>query len=88
MLTFMKTKLRNQLNVHLYLGIQMLSQMFFTMKTSFLEQKTKVGKTTKFIMGNDERVTKFLQLPFVSMMIHACLDMVIHESTSNPLLGL
>ncbi len=41
----------------------MFSQKFFTIKTSFLKQQTKVGKTTKFIMGNDERVIKFYKYP-------------------------
>ncbi len=58
-LTIMKTKLRNQLTVHLELVIQMFSQKFFTIKTSLLEQQFKVGKTTKFVMGNDERFTEF-----------------------------
>jgi len=37
--------------MHLELVIQMFSQIFFTV--SFLEQQSKVGKTIKFIMGND-----------------------------------
>ncbi len=41
----------------------MFNQKFFTMKTSFLEQQTKVGKTTKFIMGNDGAITKFYNYP-------------------------
>jgi len=47
----MKTKLRNQLTMHLELVIQMFSQKFFTI--SFLEQQSKVGKTIKFVVGND-----------------------------------
>jgi hypothetical protein len=37
--------------MHLELVIQMFSQIFFTV--SFLEQQSKVGKTIKFVMGND-----------------------------------
>jgi hypothetical protein len=47
----MKTKLRNQLTMRLELVIQMFSQKFFTI--SFLEQQSKVGKTIKFVVGND-----------------------------------
>jgi len=37
--------------MHLELVIQMFSQKFFTI--SFLEQQSKVGKTIKFVVGND-----------------------------------
>jgi hypothetical protein len=41
----------------------MFSQKFFTMKTSFLEQQTKDGKSKKIIMGYDGGVTKFYNYP-------------------------
>jgi hypothetical protein len=78
----MKNKLRNQLTMHLELVIQIFSQIFFII--SFLERQSKVGKTIKFIMGNDmEELLNFtIALCFHS---HACLDMAIHKSSSNPL---
>jgi hypothetical protein len=60
-LTFMKTKLRNQLIVHLEVVIQMFSQKFFTIKkTSLFGTTIQSCKDNKIRYGgNDERFTEF-----------------------------
>jgi hypothetical protein len=41
----------------------MLNQSFSPWRTSLLEQQSKVEKTTKFVMGNDGRITECYDWP-------------------------
>ncbi len=86
-LTFMITKLRNWLTLLLELVIWTFNQKFFTMQNFSFGTTIQSWKDNKIHYGEWWRSYLILQLPFVSM-IHVCLEMVIHEYSCSPLLGL
>jgi hypothetical protein len=79
----MKTKLKNQLIMHLELIIQMFNQKFFTTENFPFGTTIQSWKTTKFVMGNGGRITECYKMPFVSM-ISACLHMIFMNLYPTP----
>jgi hypothetical protein len=72
-LTFMKTKLRNQLTVHLELVIWMFRPKFFIIENFPFGTRTQSWKDNKIRYGEWWKIYWILQLHFVSM-IHTCLN--------------
>jgi hypothetical protein len=82
-LTFMKTKLKNQLTKHLELFIWMFNQKFFTTQNFSFQLGIHNWKESKIRYGVGAwRWMWILQLPFVSM-IHVILDMMIIELSTK-----
>jgi hypothetical protein len=85
-LTFMKTKLRNQLTVHLELVIWMFRPKFFIIENFPFGTRTQSWKDNKIRYGEWWKIYWILQLHFVSM-IHTCLNMVIQWIFIQPPFG-